>query len=487
MKNIDLVSILRRFQAILLRRFELLLIPMLILAPGGYIAYKTMPRKYKSFTKILIEEPRSSQNILERITSSEHASERINLLINIVMSQKILGKLADYIATQESVKLTPRQRHEKILGLRSQVSIWRVAPQIVQIEYLCKKPQACLDHLNFLYDLFHQETLRPQREAVLNSSKFLSKQLERLNTRLQKSEQALTQFKRKHSLELPQTFQANLNNFNALRKTIFDDQLELAAAIRRQEFLKQRIERLDPTLLQLRSQIIQLFELQIQLRNLSAKYTEKHPSVRNVAQRLTNLKKSILAHKIGPAQSLKQLEQAMQWERAKASDRSKVATAVNDKYSLFEQYQEITLRIDGLQKQLSENQQQIEKMKQLIADYPLREQQLSELQRDAELARTIYAQLRTLHEQSLLQRELNIFDDSRRVQVIEPAVLPLYPIAPKFSVVVGAAIFAAFALSGLLIAIAELFDPTLLREEEVNEILGVEVIGEIGTLPAIEL
>jgi hypothetical protein len=26
-----------------------------------------------------------------------------------------------------------------------------------------------------------------------------------------------------------------------------------------------------------------------------------------------------------------------------------------------------------------------------------------------------------------------------------------------------------------------------LREEEVNEILGVEVIGEIGTLPAIEL
>lgn len=491
MKTVDLLNLLRRLQAIIRRRIELILIPLFILTPGGFIVYKLMPRTYRSYTKLLVAEPKTQQNLLVQVGSSAHViNNRINLLINVVMSQKVLAQLAQYIAQKKGLTLSKRELFEWVNGLRSQVSIWNVGQGLVLLEYKGRNPDECLDHLLYLYELFMKESLRPQQDAVRRSATFLSKQMERLQSQLQKSERALTDFKREYSLELPKTFQANLSNYHTLRKTLFQDQLEYAAAVRRRDYLRQQLDMLDPSLVQLRNQIIELLELKIKLVQYLGQYTERHPVVQRTRQRINNLQKQITNHQIKKLQTLKQLQKSVQNVRLSSTKAQKDSDRDDPRmqtFSVFDRYQETVLRLEVLTRQMAENKIQLAALKKQITDYPLREQQLGELQREAEVARTIYAKVRTLHEQTLLQRELDIYDASRQVQIIEPAQRPLYPIAPKFLFVVGGAIFAALALAGLLIALAEIVDPTLLDDEEVKQILGVEVIGEIKELPPIAL
>ncbi len=486
MKTFDILAVFRRVQAIIRRRFELIIIPMLILAPGGFIVYKLLPRTYRSYTKLLLQEPKTQSNLLYRTGPSNRAlNRRINILINTVNSQKIMGQLARYIAKKKGKELTDkRELFEWTSGVRGQVSIWNMGQGMVQMEYRARDPQECEDHLKYLLKLFMKESMRPQRQAIQRSSAFLSRQLKRLRDRLQKSEESLTNFKRKHSLELPQTFQANLDNYLALRKKLFQDQLDLSAARRRRDFLRRQLDLLDPSLVRFRKEILDLLNLKLKLKRYQSRYTSRHPLVRRTRGRIRRMQKSISEHNLKKLRTLQQLEKAM---RVSSNFQKKGSKDGNSSASLFERYQETILKIEVLERQIKENKTQLSTLKLQLAEFPLREQQLNALKRDAEIARTIYAKVQTLHEQSLLQRELDIYDASQRVQVIEPVERPLYPIAPKKVLVLGGALFAALALSALLIAIAELLDPTMTDEEEATQILGVEVIGEVRDLPNVEL
>ncbi len=488
MKTFDLVAILRRLYAIVIRRFALIVIPVSILTPGGYIVYKLMPRTYKSYTKILMAEPKTQQTLLAQVGSTSRINKRINLLINVVLSHNVLGQLAKYIAQKKKIKLTPRKLYQWTAGLRKKISIWNMGQGLVQLEYKSGDPKECLDHLKYLFGLFLKETTRPEHVAIKRSANFLAKQLAHLRTRLQKAETALTDFKRKHSLELPKTFRANLNNYLAISKKLFEDRQELLTATRRRNFLRQQLNQLDPSLVRVRKQILQMLALKIRLAGYLSRYTSRHPKVKRTRKRLRSIQRAITTHRLRRMQTLKQLKQTMKPGRfVPGSKRNGSKGERPGPLSLFDKYQETVFRIAVLKQQLQENKNQFNKLKKQLADYPLREQQLNELTRDVTISRTIYTKVRTLHEQSLLQRELDIFDATRRVRVIEPAALPLYPIAPKFILVVGGAIFAAFAFSALLIGFAELFDPTYTGDEEVTELLGVDVIGEVKELPQIIL
>lgn len=488
MTSIDLVAVIRRIFAIIRRRIGLIIVPMLILVPGSFVIYKLLPRTYKSFTKILLVEPKIKQTLFAQVGNQNRLKKRINLLINVLLSQKILGKLAQHIAKKNGVTLTTRMRYEWAASLRGNVSIWSVGQGIVQLEYKCSKRAECLDHITYLFRLFLEESARPEKVSIKRSAKFLSKQLERLKLRLSRSENALTQFKRKYSMVLPKTFQASMSKYLATSTKLFEDRQELESIRRRRNFLRKQLNLLDPSLVNLRKQIIKMLQLKIRLANSLSRYTKRHPKIRRLSQRLNRLKKAIASSKVRKLSTLKQLQRSLQLGRfIPSANRDEFNQERKGPLALFDKYQDCEIRIQVLSSRIQSNQALYKKLKKKLTGYPLREQQLTELKRDAQIARTIYTKVRTLHEQSLLQRELDTFDSSRRVRVIEPAVLPLYPISPKFIIIVGGGIFAALALSGLLIAFAELFDPTFTDDEDATNIFSVDVIGEVRDLEEVEL
>lgn len=486
MTPINPVEIIQQLLDILKRRFDLLLIPAFVLIPGGFMAFKKLPKNYKSSTKIVIEEPKHSNPFLERFTISTRLKKRILLLTNIVTSHQVLGRIVDRDAKAAKKKLDPRQRHYAILGLRRKIKIMYLGQGLVQLEFACRVPKVCLDNLNFILNQFMTETLRPQKQAVTRSSEFLSKQIKRLKNTLKHTESRLMNYKQKHPLELPETYKVNLNAFIHLRKQMMKAKIKMASAERRRDFLYQKLRFSDPVLDRLKQKKT---ALQIKISQAQMRYTSRHPFMKRLKAKLASLRAAIRRHTPKKGRSLKEIEQFMQWGRGadaiykEAPSGDKPARTMTP----FERLQKAMIDIVVLKKKLKGYERKLSVLKQRMSAYPKREQRLEKLKREATISRNLYVKLRTLYEESLLRRELEIFDSSRRVLVVEPAVLPLFPVSPKKPIVLGGAFVASMMLSILLIAIAELSDQSVKSSREASGIFDAEVIGSFGRLPNVEL
>lgn len=466
---------------------ELLIIPMLILLPGSYALYKTMPKGYRSTTTLLVGQAKKVNPNRNVYVTNSQLNSQINLLINIFMSNSVLGRLAERVAREKKIGLTELTKYLKIGELRGKIRILNMGQGLVKISYDCRKPKQCYEHLTFLFKLFMEETLRPQKESLKVSTQFLKEQSNRLRTRLKKSEKQLTQFKRLHNLDLPKTFRANLNTFLSLRKSIEQDKLDLEAAKRRKEFLQKQVQFLDPALLRLRETILQILDQQRRLSILRLNYTKHHPKVKRAASKLSRLQYALRSNKGLSQRTLKQIKWAVRWDTEGKHQVAKGQKVTTTGTGPFAQLQDSLIKITILTKQITSKNIRLKNLQKRLAVYPLREQRLHELQREVQVARVTYTKLRTQQEKTLLQKELAVLDSSRRVQVIEPATYPLFPTTPKFIFLLGGGLLAALALSSLLILIAELFQPTFRNPQHASRLLGTEVVGEVGKLPPLQI
>jgi uncharacterized protein involved in exopolysaccharide biosynthesis len=155
--------------------------------------------------------------------------------------------------------------------------------------------------------------------------------------------------------------------------------------------------------------------------------------------------------------------------------------------SPFERLQESLMKIAVLKKKLLKYDVKAKELRKRLSAYPKREQRLALLKREANISRQLYVKLRSLYEESLLRRELELFDSSKRVMVVEPPILPIFPMFPKKPIVLGGAFVASIMISIMLIAIAEISDRSIHSSQEAVDMFENEVIGSIGMLPQIEL
>lgn len=486
MTPIDPIALVQAIIAIAKRRFELFILPAIILLPGGWYAFKKLPRKYKSSTKIVIQEPKYSNPFLGRFTSPTRLKKRIMLLTNIVTSYKVLSRIVQKELDQTGKKLTRRQMHYRVSALRRQIKIMYLGQGLVQLEFACGKPSKCLDNLNFVFSQFMKETLRPQKEAVQRSSRFLAVQIRRLKENLEKTEKKLARYKQKHSLELPETFNVNLNTYTFVRKKQTQTQIALASALQKRDFLYKKLRFLDPVLVRLKQRRTDLL---IKMSKARARYTSRHPKMRHLRILLGRVSRSIRLHTPKRPKTLKEIEDSMRWSRsAKQVFKDSMAGGSSQrKATPFERLQEAILQVSVLKKRMGRYKLKAAGLKVRLSAYPKREQRLALLKRESQISRDLYVRLRALYEESLLRRELEIFDSSKRISVVEPAILPIFPTFPKKPMILGGAFVASFVLSIMLIAIAEVSDRSIKSSQEASGMFEHDVVGSFGLLPNVEL
>lgn len=486
MTPLDPIALVQKLVSILKRRFDLFILPALILLPAGWFAFKKLPRKFKAATKIAIQEPKHANPFLMRFTSPTRLKKRIMLLQSIVTSHKVLSQLVKRDVEADGKKpLTRRQLYYAVAGMRRRIKIMYLGQGLVQLEFSCRKPKKCLSHLKFVFEQFMSETRRPQQEAVQRSSKFLAAQISRLKLNLQKTEQLLTTYKQKHSLELPKTFRINLTTYTHVRKLQTKARIELASAIQTRDFLYKKVRYLDPVLVRLKERRMRL---QSKIARARSRYTSRHPRMRRLKVLLRQVKRAIRRHTPKRARSLKEIERSMRWGRtAKVVFRDADTGTKTNQVSPFERLQESLMKIAVLKKKLLKYDVKAKELRKRLSAYPKREQRLALLKREANISRQLYVKLRSLYEESLLRRELELFDSSKRVMVVEPPILPIFPMFPKKPIVLGGAFVASIMISIMLIAIAEISDRSIHSSQEAVDMFENEVIGSIGMLPQIEL
>jgi uncharacterized protein involved in exopolysaccharide biosynthesis len=212
--------------------------------------------------------------------------------------------------------------------------------------------------------------------------------------------------------------------------------------------------------------------LRAKLQELSQRYTDDHPEVRQV--------------RIELAQAL--ADEAKNGPTA-APDKTTAGTPANDP-SLAQLRAEADRqreRVSSTKTQLQVVDQEIkarnlerEQIRQAIVDYqnrveklPIREQQLAALTRDYETEKVNYNSLLEKKHSAEMASEMEHSQQSERFTIAEPARVPVAPIKPKRPLLFGMGSIAGLAL-GLVLALAiELKKDVFLGEWEVPKELAV--------------
>ena len=145
---------------------------------------------------------------------------------------------------------------------------------------------------------------------------------------------------------------------------------------------------------------------------------------------------------------------------------------------------ESQLKANGIE--VENRQAAIQRLEERIAEYqsrlnqaPIREQQLDALTRGYDQSRANYDSLLKKKNDSELATSLELEQKSEHFRILDPASLPTKPFFPNRRKMAGIALAAAIMAGLGAVVAAEFLDERLYEEEQVTQLAGVSVLGEI--------
>src|SRR5215510_12715604 len=353
----------------------------------------------------------------------------------------------------------------KITGRGSGISNDTV---VFEVSYTNRDPQKAMQVTNTLASAYIEGNLKVREKQALGTSEFLRAELEEVKKRLEIQEHEVTEYKKKYMGELPEQLNANLTTLSVLQKQMEMLSDNLTRARERRNVLTQMTEldaalaSLDPGAPQANPAHVRLSTLKGQLAELKTRFSDKHPDVIRLNQRIAVLQEEV--------KNRSQTAQPTDTDLSVGTP--KISSARIEQTT-------IDAEIKNLNDTLAKVQHDISTYKQRIENVPQREQELTSISRDYNATRDLYASLLKRLDEAKLADSLEERQKAERFRLLEPAVYPTEPTGPNrirffligFVLGLGTAVAGAF--------LRELLDPSFHRIEDLKAFTIVPILGTV--------
>lgn len=454
------------------RRRYVIALPIILLPILGLFVGIFSPKQYTSHTSMLVQETAKMNPFLEDLAVSSKLKERMAALQTLLHSRHILGAVAQergYI-TDET---TPAKHDEIIANLSSSLSVKLAGKDLIRIDLNAENPDGMKETLEAVSQHFTDQLLAPERSSMKDSSYFLSEQLQRRRIDLDNSENALAVFKDKHRAELPELHLSNMTRLAQLKQRLSERQAELAGAQKSLGGLDNQLSKTNPVVGKIEEQIVRL---RSQLALLKTRYTDQHSKVQTVLYELKRLEDE-RQQVISTTQNIVGTEQL--WDIA--SSRS---VSMNDQVQplLVSQLKNLQLaqsKVEALKEETNSLQSMINQLEEQTQAFGQHERELIRLQRDLDVKRELYKDLLQRHEMARVTGSLSIFEQEKRIKVIDRPYTPVTPSNLPLVFFILAGLFGGLFLGIGVAFVLELTDTTLRTREQILQMTGLAVISRI--------
>lgn len=488
-----------------------LIIPCLVVGVVALGFSFLLPDEYQSETLILVEQQQVPAEYV-RPTVTADLQDRLQTMTQEILSRTRLRRIIEKFGLfRHYTERQPRYRlvafvnsglarlgveqwgllhqdsngpaiEELIVRMRESIGIelvrrGRRGPVVTafKISYIAATPPLARQVTTEITSLFIEENLKVRERMTENTSQFIEIELEAARRELEDQESTLRDFKVRYMGQLPEQVQTKLQLLGQLQ---FQLQATMDAVDRLQEqdiLLKDSQKQREAVLeTQVGAQAgvesptnlgLQLAQLQSQLSQMKARYTQQHPDVIKLAQQIAQLQTQLEQATEEPT------EEAFQSNPVKVFDPQLVQ--IQSQIEVNQRAQQTRLkeqkRIEGA---IKTHQQQL----RLI---PLREQQYIEITRDYGIAKNNYESLLQKKNLSTLAGNLEKRQQGEQFRILDPASLPTKPFRPN-----RALISVGGALGGLLLALIwvgahEFLNKSLRNERDVEFYLELPVLALI--------
>ena len=483
---------LREILAIAWRRKWLLFIPIPIVAAIAFgLSYLIEP-EYESSTIIqidpqihlinevqrLINEPsnmnatRSNDrsNILRSMyndITSSHYAELLDQRMKIQWGPKLEEKARQYLMLQPS--MTPEAAHLMVLRelMRSSVSVeWASSDQIRIVVTSTNAPQA-RDMANMLGDIFIAEKIIQDLQEIRSSQDFSDVQLERYERQVTDKMSEIAQVERELARLRSSEGTSTSANRTEVQGEIDQTENEIEDLRQNERAILVRLrdtDGLDINDLELvdsdqkRTNRKELVSRLSEFGDLLSGHTWSDPQVINFKLRQNDLLNSIESENEALVD-----EQYSQFDAAIKRDLVQL-------FSIRDQLDYLHAKKPHLETTLSYLAPGTDRIPDLEA-------QQAQLERELQMATDIRDGFRRQLESSTISQALLEERSSTKYRQVEPAKIAMMPFKPDRKRILLMGIMLGIAIGGGLVLLIELMDNSFKRVEDVEEVLGLKVIG----------
>ncbi|MFG6245299.1 GumC family protein [Vibrio diabolicus] len=445
------------------RRRYMIVIPMLVLPVLGFIVSKLVPTTYVAHTSMLIQETAKMNPFLQDLAVSTMLKDRLSALSTLLKSRHVLYSVA-------------KEQEFIIKDLASRLSVQQLGKDFIQIQLRSGKPNGMESMLLSVSEHFVEQLLAPERSSIKDSSHFLTIHINKRREELDKAEQAFAEYKNTYSHATPEMQAQSLTRLASLKQTLAEKEAELAGVTRSLGSLDQQLSKTNPVIGKLEEQII---DIRSELTLLRAKYTEAHSMVQGKLRELNRLEqeRSVLLNSKQP-----ELNSAQLWDIASNTTVNSLGEAQPLLVSQLHQLQIMRGRFEALTEETNSLRTMIQELESNAHRFGSTATEINRLARDVAVKREMYDDLVERYEMAQLTGSLGVFEENKRVKIIDEPFTPTIPSnLPSFVFVILGFIGGAGLGIGLA-TILELADNSIRSKRALEKHLGVPVI---TTLPKV--
>lgn len=472
------------YAAMLRRRAKVLLIPALLAPLAGFLVSYIFSAKYTSQSTILVEGQKVPENMVQPLVP-EDLNARINTLSQQVLSQSrlqpVIEKLYPQKNGQEVIAMIDTVRENiHVDAVPSSLSIGNTSGRPLKpgqspvpgfmVSYTAPSPREAQQICNELTSLFVSENLKFVQATATGTSDVLNRGLADTKQTLDDLDSKLAAFKKQYVGQLPGDEENNLKILMGLNSQLEANTQTLNRAQQDKAYtesmLAQQVAAWQSTQSSTNPQVLekQLSDLQSQLLQLQAKYTNDHPDVIKTKADISEVRKKLA-------------------DVNKAS--SDAADTGNDKASAMEppEIRQMRLQIHQYNDLIAAGTRDQKRLQQEIATYqgrvslsPAVEEQYKQLTRDYDIAQKSYQDLLSKKNAADLTVQMNNQSQGERMFPVEPAEFPDSPSFPNRLFFALGGLGAGLGLGALLAFWLEFRDNSIRTEADAEAVLELPML-----------
>ena len=472
---------------ILRRRIWFIVIPFILIAAGGLIYAVTTPKQYKASTLVLVSPQRVPEAYVQATVTSR-VEERLQSIAQEVMSRTRLEQIiAEYRLYEKERKRLSKEEVVELMrkNIKVELPTKKEEKGYFTISFLGPDPNVVTTVANRLSSLFIEENLKIREQQAAGTTEFLTAELAQSKVKLDEMEAAVSQYKTRFMGQLPEQRETNLRILEQLQNQYQRVGENLRAAQDRKLFIQRQMTELElpigsqtgasGTRLPGGSSSLQqemamsrsghaaggTYESQQEnlvrvLEALRTKYTENHPDVIAVKNRIANLERNKKTYGVTTDPRYRELKNQM---------------ALTD--------MEIR-RLAGEERSIAG---QMGAYRAKIEQSPAREQEMASLMREYQSTKEAHERLMRKSQEAQQAENLEKKQKGEQFRVIDPARLPEKPFSPDIPKILLISLLAGLGCGLGLAFVREQLDRSFRDAGDVETALGLKVL---ATIPRIE-
>jgi polysaccharide biosynthesis transport protein len=434
-----------------------------------------LPAIYQTTGTILVERQQVPEDFV-RSTVTTEVDRRLYTITQTILSRSRLvgliekhGLYTDLRARWPIDLVVEQMRKDITVDLRRDSQPGReTTTTAFAVSYRGRDPRKVAFVTNDLLAMYIDEDLRMREEQAQSTAEFLSTQLEQeLRKKLDVQERKVRDFKEKFLGELPQQQEANLAALERLNGQLLLNAEKQVRLREHRSFLERQLAETSGGLQSASPEVISLriATLKRQLAELRKRFTDKYPDVVQLNREIDRLEGLLARARRGPL------------------DSDSLAAATADTAEGSTDYaaamQQVTAELRGLEAEEKNLREAFAQYQARVENTPKREEELQGLMRDYETTQEVYRSLLKRYEEARLSQHLEDLQKGEQFKILDPALVPERPAAPKRPRLLLVCLALALGIAGGAVLLTDNLDTSFHSADELRAAYRVPVLVSI--------